>query len=57
MIRKGALGNLTFFRAQWHRNSNWSRPVADPRLERQTNWRMYREYSGGLMAELASHDV
>ncbi len=57
MIRKGALGNLTFFRAQWHRNSSWRRPVADPRLERQINWRMYREYSGGLMAELASHQI
>lgn len=57
MVRKGALGNLTFFRAQWHRNSNWRRPVADPRLERQINWRMYREYSGGLMAELASHQI
>jgi predicted dehydrogenase len=57
MIRKGALGNLTFFRAQWHRNNNWRRPVADAKLERQINWRLYREYSGGLMAELGSHQI
>jgi predicted dehydrogenase len=57
MIRKGALGKLTFFRAQWHRNSNWRRPVVDAKLERQINWRMYRDYSGGLMAELASHQI
>lgn len=57
MIRKGALGNLTFFRAQWHRNNNWRRPVVDPKLERQINWRLYREYSGGLMAELGSHQI
>ena len=57
MIRKGALGKVMFVRAQWHRNNNWRRPVHDPRLERQINWRMYREYSGGLMAELASHQV
>lgn len=57
MIRKGALGKVMFVRAQWHRNSNWRRPVADPSLERQINWRMYREYSGGLMAELASHQI
>ena len=57
MIRKGALGKVMFVRAQWHRNNNWRRPVHDPKLERQINWRMYREYSGGLMAELASHQV
>ncbi len=57
MIRKGALGKVMFVRAQWHRNNNWRRPVRDPKLERQINWRMYREYSGGLMAELASHQV
>jgi len=57
MIRKGALGKVMFVRAQWHRNNNWRRPVRDPQYERLINWRMYREYSGGLMAELASHQV
>ena len=47
MIRKGALGKIMFVRAQWHRNSNWRRPIPDPKLERQINWRMYKEYSGG----------
>ncbi len=57
MIRKGAIGKVTHVRAQWNRNSDWRRPVADPKLERQINWRMYREYSGGLMAELGSHQL
>jgi predicted dehydrogenase len=57
MIRKGALGKVMFVRANWHRNSNWRRPVPDPKLERLINWRMYKEYSGGLLAELASHQV
>lgn len=57
MIRKGALGKVMFVRAQWHRNSDWRRPVPSPDLERLINWRMYREYSGGLMAELASHQI
>ena len=57
MIRKGALGKITFVRAHWHRNSDWRRPVPDPKFERLLNWRMYREYSGGLMAELASHQI
>ncbi len=57
MIRKGALGKIMFVRAQWHRNSNWRRPIPDPKLERQINWRMYKEYSGGVLAELASHQI
>jgi predicted dehydrogenase len=57
MIRKGALGKVMFVRTQWHRNSDWRRPVPDPKFERLINWRMYREYSGGLMAELASHQI
>jgi predicted dehydrogenase len=57
MIRKGALGKVMFVRANWHRNSNWRRPVPDPKFERLINWRMYREYSGGLLAELASHQL
>jgi predicted dehydrogenase len=57
MIRKGALGKVMFVRANWHRNNNWRRPVHDPQYERLINWRMYKEYSGGLMAELASHQI
>src|ERR1039458_3935724 len=57
MIRKGALGKIMFVRAQWHRNSSWRRPVPDPKFERLLNWRMYKEYSGGMMAELASHQI
>jgi predicted dehydrogenase len=46
-----------FVRANWHRNSNWRRPVPDPKFERLINWRMYKEYSGGLFAELGSHQM
>ena len=55
MIHTGVLGRVMTIRAQWHRNTSWRRPVPDPGLERSINWRMYREYSGGLMAELGSH--
>ncbi len=57
LIRKGALGKVMFVRAQWHRNNNWRRPVPDAKFERLINWRMYKEYSGGLLAELASHQI
>lgn len=57
MIDKGLIGEVTHIRAQWHRNGSGRRPVSDPKLDRQINWRFYREYSGGLTAELASHQI
>jgi predicted dehydrogenase len=57
MIEKGMLGDVMHIRAQWHRNGAGRRPVKDPKLERQINWRLYREYSGGPAAELASHQM
>lgn len=57
MIQDGYLGKVTQIDARWDRNWNWRRPVPDPRLERKINWRMYREYSGGLPAELLSHQM
>jgi predicted dehydrogenase len=65
MAKDGAVGKLTHIRCNWHRNGNWRRPVPkiafDPRpfgyptLEHLINWRMYKRYSIGLMAELGSH--
>ncbi|TRZ42218.1 Gfo/Idh/MocA family protein [Robertkochia solimangrovi] len=57
MIKNGKIGNITAFESQWNRNGNWRRPVPDPSLEKLINWRMYREYSGGLTAELCSHQI
>lgn len=57
MIDQGLIGEVTHIRAQWHRNGSGRRPVSDPKLDRQINWRFYREYSGGLTAELASHQL
>ena len=57
MVDKGMLGKVTHIQAQWHRNGDWRRPVKDKSLEDQFNWRLYRKYSGGLAAELASHQI
>jgi predicted dehydrogenase len=64
MVETGMLGRLTAIKCQWHRNNNWRRPVpvkrGDPKwkeLEHRLNWRLYRDYSQGLMAELASHQM
>ena len=57
LIKNGEIGKKTAFDCQWNRNGNWRRPVPQPNMERAINWRMYREYSGGLVAELCSHQI
>lgn len=57
MIKKGYLGKVTQVDCRWDRNNNWRRAVPNTDLERQVNWRMYKEYSGGLAAELLSHQI
>ena len=57
MIAEGKVGKIASIEAQWNRNGNWRRSVPEPSLERQINWRMYREYSYGLLAELSSHQI
>lgn len=56
-IKEGEIGRVTHVYGYWHRNTNWRRPVPDPKFERLINWRMYKEYSGGLAAELGSHQI
>ncbi len=57
MIKSGEIGEVSLFECQWNRNGNWRRPVPDKSLERAINWRMYKAYSGGLVAELCSHQI
>ncbi|MCB0284665.1 MAG: Gfo/Idh/MocA family oxidoreductase [Calditrichaeota bacterium] len=57
MVRGGELGKVTHVRCNYNRNTDWRTKVDDPAMERLLNWRMYREYSGGLMAELCSHHI
>ncbi|MBC9930575.1 Gfo/Idh/MocA family protein [Chitinophaga qingshengii] len=57
VIAQNWLGKVTHFECQYHRNSDWRNPVPDPSMERLVNWRMYREYSGGLVAELCGHQI
>jgi predicted dehydrogenase len=61
MVDKGVLGKVNDIHAQWHRNminkpsSLWTmKPGGPSNIE---NWRLYRSFSGGLPAELTSHQV
>jgi predicted dehydrogenase len=58
-IHDGELGEISQMHAHWHRGNDWRRkvPVDKPELERQINWRLYKEYSAGLLTELMSHQI
>src|SRR5690606_28743158 len=51
------LGTVLHFECQYHRNSDWRYPISANSNERLTNWRLYKEYSGGLMTELSAHQI
>ncbi|HMV47124.1 MAG TPA: Gfo/Idh/MocA family oxidoreductase [Blastocatellia bacterium] len=64
MVAAGMIGQVTAIKSQWHRNNSWRRPVPVPKsnadwtkLEKKLNWRLYKAYSQGLMAELGSHQM
>ncbi|MDX1587284.1 MAG: Gfo/Idh/MocA family oxidoreductase [Balneolaceae bacterium] len=57
LVGEGSIGPVSYVECTWNRNGDWRRPVPDPSLEKLINWRMYREYSQGLMAELCSHQI
>lgn len=57
MVHAGQFGDINAIRTFWFRNGDWRRSVPSPELERQINWRLYREYSRGLMTELACHQL
>lgn len=57
MIHSGLIGDVVGMRCHWFRNADWRRPVPSSELERMINWRLYKESSGGLMTELACHQL
>ena len=69
VVKPGLLGDVFYARLAWHRNSSWRKkeepPSPDfnpgkwgyPDWDHLLNWRMYRQYSEGLMAELGSHQI
>jgi predicted dehydrogenase len=56
MVEKGVLGEVKHVHAQWHRNPGWKMSAA-AKTNKVASWRLFREYSGGLTAELASHQI
>ncbi|WP_282135096.1 Gfo/Idh/MocA family protein [Seonamhaeicola maritimus] len=57
LLQKGEIGIIRSFECRWYRKGDWRREVPEPKYERAINWRMYKEYSGGMTAELSSHQI
>ena len=69
IVKPGLLGEVYHARLVWHRNASWRRkaelpspdydpaPWGYPSFDHLINWRLYKRYSRGHMAELASHMV
>ena len=57
LVHGGAIGQVGGIRNYWYRNNDWRREVPSPEYERRINWRLYEEYSRGLMTELACHQL
>ena len=57
ILSKGWIGKVTHYECQYNRNASWRKPVSDPKMERAINWRMYKEYCGGLLSELSAHEI
>jgi predicted dehydrogenase len=55
MIDEGVLGVVTHIHGQWHVNPGPMMQAGGK--ENPRNWRLFREYSGGLTSELASHHL
>ena len=56
-VREGEFGPITHIRTNWNGNGDWGRKDLPAHLEKKLNWRIYNEYSLGLMGELASHQI
>ncbi len=54
MVSKGFLGDITNIQAQWHRATD---PTLNASRPRASNWKFYREFSGGPTAEFGSHQI
>ena len=57
MVKEGVIGEITHMHAYWHRHGDWRRHVPEGVSDRKINWRLYKDLSAGLHAELETHQV
>ncbi len=69
VIQAGVIGDIFHVRLMYHRKQSWRRTSAPPSpdysparwgyptWDHLVNWRLYRQYSQGLVAELGGHQI
>lgn len=66
-VETNMLGKVRNIHVQWNRNSSWRKPAGPADVafaqwgyekpDHLWNWRLYKQYSGGVMTELVSHQL
>ncbi|HUU26665.1 MAG TPA: Gfo/Idh/MocA family oxidoreductase [archaeon] len=56
LVRSGSIGKITQFYAHYDRNITWRRDNLPPEWDRILNWRLYKEYCGGLITEVIAYE-
>ena len=57
LVHSGEFGVISGIRNFWHRNNDWRREIPPNATDKQINWRLYSDYSKGIMTELACHQL
>ena len=56
-VETGALSKVAQGKAQWHKKTSWRRAAPSDERQNALNWRLRRETSGGLLAEVGIHQI
>jgi predicted dehydrogenase len=56
-VKAGTLNDLAGGRAQWHKKTSWRRTSPNEQRQRETNWRLSKATSPGLMGEIGIHQA
>jgi predicted dehydrogenase len=68
-VGPSTIGRINLLNAEWNRNNDWRRPVDHSYelseeeklwikdIDRHINWRLYKDYSFGLITELLTHQL
>ncbi len=57
LYEAGSIGKVTQFSVHFDRNQTWKKEGVPPEWERVLNWRLYKEYCGGVLTEVVTHEI
>lgn len=56
-IKAGALGTVAEVHGQYNKRQSWRRMAPSAEREKETNWRLFKETSSGLLGEIGIHQL